>query len=853
MKPILPFPLLGYLCLGLFLPLAAPARAGLGNPAGLWQLNGNLNPALAGFTPLEASTLAAGTDYSFGTDATGYAYLQTQPFATAAKRLTVTNPAGANGGAAATRTNQWTVVMDVKFDSFTPFAGLLQMDPANAADVTFYLKPQGDGSLGTVVCPAGVLGTPGAVARNVWYRLALSCGNNGAGGVPSVQLYVNGQPSGSAVTGTFNGPLTMQSAFHLFSDNNAELRPVRLGSLGLWGETLSAADIARLGGPAPAGLSAVALAYPDAPGTWGTWTEDIYYGFSPKLISATTDPDGRLRAAFVNNRALAGTTTKRQALMMTYRRADDGFRASEFVNLRSGAPSTAPYSSAPEEDYVTTETLSKKLRTKIAAAPQGDSGFTVKARMISDYQQAPSGLPYVYRGKFISPPSLFPLFPRSPWSRGSDYKETTYAYGTAISIADSLALSAAGSVTAVATASESFPISVNITPTYQIAGQTLTAPTSPVGESGSQRGRIFSMDSALADDGKDGYHLVNFAVNTSTSGQIESRLALVRQRITSPTAAGDNSSVYISKVVSPASDPNSVFSYAQVLLTHAAGEPKWIVWSDGYNAEIRAAKRVIPLPDGSPDDTNQLRRISGGYSTPITLDTFAVGGDATLDSQDRLHVVWWTPLGRQLHYARENAAGSFDEIVLPTAVTGDPAIAIGPGDYPYIVYAGPAADNPNESSPLVVTMPPGLITAYRGDFEDRDQDGRPGLIERAQGSSDTEVETGLALKAIALSTAMTTVGPTDRRFETGFQIAGRSQRLSGTPVWALADGVDTLRIQPLWSFDNMKTWNAGGFDVIDEFSISGRGRYVTVRDVSNSLYSPRQFYRLRVTRVKPVP
>ena len=30
-----------------------------------------------------------------------------------------------------TRTNQWSVVMEVKFDSISPFAGFLQLDPAN--------------------------------------------------------------------------------------------------------------------------------------------------------------------------------------------------------------------------------------------------------------------------------------------------------------------------------------------------------------------------------------------------------------------------------------------------------------------------------------------------------------------------------------------------------------------------------------------------------------------------------------------------------------------------------------------------------------------------------------------------
>lgn len=847
---------------GLIPLMAAPARAGLGNPAGLWQLNGNLNPALSGFSPLDASTLASPADYSFATDGPGYSFVLLQPFATAAKRLTVTNPTGSNGGSGATRTNQWTVVMDVKFDSFAPYAGVLQLDPANAADVTFYMKPEGDGTTGTMVCPSGNLGATGAITRNVWYRLALTCGNNGAAGAPTVQLYVNGTPSGGALATTFNGPMGLQSTFHLFSDNNGELRPVRLGFLGLWGEALSAADVARLGAPAPAGVSAAALAYPPTPAQWGTWTEDVYYGFSPKMISAASDPDGRLRAAFVNNRSLAGTTSHSQVLMMTYRRADGGFRQSEFVNLRSGTPATTPYTSATGDDYASGEAGSKNLRTKIVTADTGDGNFTVKARMISDFQQAPNGLAYVYRGKMISPPAPFPLFPRAAWSRGPDYTETVYGNGSVISIADSVGLSAAGSVTAVASASDSTSLSVSISPIYKIAGQTLTAPTGPTVGSGTQKGRVFSLDSALTDDGKDAYHLVSYAMFTGKTAnnvpiEIDSRLALIRQRITSPTAAGTVSSAYAAKVISPDTSPNSVLSNAKILLTHATGEPKWIVWSDSYSGDVQAAKRVIPLPDGPADDTNQLRRINGGYSTPITLDTFSSGSDAALDSMDRLHVVWRGFAGAgaptPVHYARENSAGGFDEIVLPTPTSGPPAIAIGPGDYPYIVYAGVTASNPNESAPLIVALPPGLITSYRGDYEDRDGDGRPGLIERAQGSNDTVVETGIELRAIALSPTMTAVTPTDRRFEMGFQLAGRTVRTPGSAGWALADGMDTLMIQPAWSFDDMKTFYTGGFDVIDDFTISGRGRYVSVRDVSNSLFHPRQFYRLQVKRVPPSP
>ena len=123
----------------LLLLAAGPARADLANPQGLWQLDASLAGALPAYPALNAASLSAGTDYSFASDGAGYQFLQTQIFATPAKRLTVTNNTGANGGPGATRTNQWTVVMDVKFDALQPYAGFLQLDPGNAADVTFYI------------------------------------------------------------------------------------------------------------------------------------------------------------------------------------------------------------------------------------------------------------------------------------------------------------------------------------------------------------------------------------------------------------------------------------------------------------------------------------------------------------------------------------------------------------------------------------------------------------------------------------------------------------------------------------------------------------------------------------------
>ena len=248
------------ICLLFPLLAATQAHAALGDPRGVWDLDSTFDGYFTHFAPLSAASLVAGNDYSFGTDPSGYTFLQTQIFTPATKRLTVTNPTGPNGGGIPTRTNQWSVVMDVKFDAISPFAGFLQLDPANAADVSFYVT-----SVGAIIGGGGSLAPAGTIAIGTWYRLAFTCGNNGAGGTLSVKAYLNGAPLLARTGLPFDGTSAMRSTFHLFSDNNAEVRPAKLNSFGLWGEELNAADISSLGGPQPSGILAPGLINPLAP------------------------------------------------------------------------------------------------------------------------------------------------------------------------------------------------------------------------------------------------------------------------------------------------------------------------------------------------------------------------------------------------------------------------------------------------------------------------------------------------------------------------------------------------------------------------------------------------------------
>lgn len=830
------------------------AHAGLENPKGLWQLNGNFLGAQSGYSPLQTPGLVNGSDYSFGTDGAGYQYLQTQIFSTSAKRLTATQFGGVNGGGGSTKTNQWSVMMDVKFDSVSPYAGLLQLDPDNAQDVTFYLAPSSTAGLATLYVSGAALSWGGGIAIGSWQRITITCGNDGAGGPPSLQCYVNGVSSGFATPTTLNGPHSMSSTFHVLTDDNAELQPAKLGFLGVWSDRLSAAEVAKLGGPAPAGASLYLMGYPDAPATWGAWNVDTYYGMTPRMISATTDPDGRLRSTFVNSRAPASGNNnfRRQTLMFSYCRGTGGYRQEEVTSLSYGLPLGTPNTQAIDDDYVWEGSLDLPLRTKVVSADRGNQ-YEVRASVTVE-----SKLSNIQSNYFVfagNPPSFTP-FPRKPWARGAD--NYSYDVGQSDTQTPCVTASAAGSVTTKALAPNN-QHTVQIESLYRIGQQSFQATSFADYGQGitNSIGRIHTMDSALTDDGKDCYYLLNTALQDPTTNpfQVRSALTVVHQNLATPTSLGATAQVIIDSSNYPNQNVglNSMQAYQRILVTRSTGEPKWVVWTNRYTNRTQVAKRLVPLPDEFPA-TVEDRRITAGYQILPAPIAFSDGSDAALDGLDRLHFVWWNPLSGEITYARENSAGTFDQMVLPIVASAPPAITIGPGDYPYIVYAGANTSNPGESAPLIITCPQGLIAAFRGDNEDQDGDGRSGLVERVQGSADTLSERGQELRQLVLTPNLATTSPGVQKFEAGFRLKYNSVRNSSTsPVWYQADGADTLAAQLEYSYNGMQTWGTGGFTLAEEFTVNNVLRYVTVRDTPTTTQQPRAFYRLGVKRTPGRP
>ena len=239
------------LVLGAALAAAPLSHAGLGDVLGIWQLDNDLTEtdggtALTanGFIPEYVTTQIGGTDAMV---------LDLAPL-DPAQTLALANTAGANGGDTAAFTNNWTLVMDINLETITTFQSLVQTNVANANDVDIFVRPGGELDFGPNLTEAG------ALAPDQWYRLALTCGNDGAGGGLRCTAYLDGeQTTIGAIPQTgasgFEGVFSLDTIVNLFSDESSETDDMLVNSIAFWGEELSAGEVALLGSVSADGIS----------------------------------------------------------------------------------------------------------------------------------------------------------------------------------------------------------------------------------------------------------------------------------------------------------------------------------------------------------------------------------------------------------------------------------------------------------------------------------------------------------------------------------------------------------------------------------------------------------------------
>ena len=248
------------------------ASAQFPEPFGLWQFDNNtLNNDFFGRTAMAATNFTA--TYADESIATHSARALSVPALTAANQnLSLPTSFTTNGGGAANRVNQWSVVMDVKLTSLPAFTALLQTSTTNAdtADVNL----SSTGALEFSGLTNAISGPLPQVTVGKWTRLAITCGNNGAGGPLTVRGYIDGVMVFENTGEALNGRYSQQASILLFADFQGRSSALSCNSVAYWSSTLSETDVDDLGGPSAGGLTRFLVVSEDSSGP-GTLTQAI--------------------------------------------------------------------------------------------------------------------------------------------------------------------------------------------------------------------------------------------------------------------------------------------------------------------------------------------------------------------------------------------------------------------------------------------------------------------------------------------------------------------------------------------------------------------------------------------------
>ncbi len=159
---------------------------------------------------------------------------------------------GPNGGGV--YLNQFTMIFDLLVPGSLGWVPLFNTNPENANDADFYINNAGAVGIGAIGYSAA-----GVIAANIWYRIAFAADLSGG----TVVYYVNGHP-------VFNGSASLDQRHSLYSnvDPGADLllfnegdtsavytHEVLLSSFFFTDRTMSAAELATLGGPKARGVA----------------------------------------------------------------------------------------------------------------------------------------------------------------------------------------------------------------------------------------------------------------------------------------------------------------------------------------------------------------------------------------------------------------------------------------------------------------------------------------------------------------------------------------------------------------------------------------------------------------------
>ncbi len=225
--------------------LAMSSGAASAAQVGAWQFDNSLNNGVAGGAAMVING-GWGETYSAATIAGNPATALSFPALTNTQSLQMPNQGGANGGG--TKTNVWSIVMDVNFPSVTGFKALWQTDQNIAgSDGDFFINNGGIGISSSY---------QGAVPAGEWARIAVTVQPNGA--TAKLDKYINGALVGTTnSTAAVDGRHSVAAVLNLFADEDGETGAGLVNSVAYYNHLLSANDIGALGGATAGGIRAV--------------------------------------------------------------------------------------------------------------------------------------------------------------------------------------------------------------------------------------------------------------------------------------------------------------------------------------------------------------------------------------------------------------------------------------------------------------------------------------------------------------------------------------------------------------------------------------------------------------------
>jgi len=219
--------------------------------------------------------------------------------------FTATHDIGANGGGS--RTNQYTLVYDVKKPSATLWRSFYQTDLANASDAEFFVRGSGSGVTLNTLGRDDIGFSPGFLSPNTWYRVVVSVdlGN-------SFEAYRDGVAFGSYTVPDVDNPdySLNPSQVLLFADDDGGNNQLSIGSVAIYDGSLTASQAALLGGPGAAYVFRP-LTWNGSPGnaSWDTFSTNWLEAATPLAFAdgdnATFDDTASARVVDVNGPIVA--------------------------------------------------------------------------------------------------------------------------------------------------------------------------------------------------------------------------------------------------------------------------------------------------------------------------------------------------------------------------------------------------------------------------------------------------------------------------------------------------------------------------------------------------------------------